>query len=198
MKKSELKKIIKEELKIILKEDLDRPRLTTEQKKQFLESVKSFGKYGKYLKSDIDLVELSEKLNNICKMAEQVILEEADEWFDKITINRNIKELKRISGEFHKTSKEAKSLQERMISLYEDIGHIINRYFEVARDEEELVLNEVEAEVNKNDKFNYNGITWIVDIPGKTQSRCYAITKNVPMHQRKQTIDNKIIVKNKV
>lgn len=143
----------------LIVEDIDRPRLTTEQKKQFLESIKSFSKYGKYLKSDIDLVELSEKLNNICKMAEQMILEEADEWFDKITINRNMKELKRIGNEFHKTSKEAKSLQERMISLYEDMGHVINRYFEIAKDEEEPVFNEVKTEVNKNDKFNYNGIT---------------------------------------
>jgi len=138
----------------LLKEDMDRPRLSTDQKKQFLESVKSFGKYGKHLKSDIDLVELSEELNNICKMAEQVTLEEADEWFDKMTVNRNMKELKRIGGEFHKTSKEAKGLQERMISLYEDMGHVINRYFEIAKDEEEPVLNEVEPEVKKKDKFN--------------------------------------------
>jgi len=138
----------------LLKEDMDRPRLTTEQKKQFLESVKSFGKYGKHLKSEVDLVELSEELNNICKMAEQVTLEEADEWFDKMTINRNMKELKRIGGEFSKTSKDAKSLQERMISLYEDMGHVINRYFEIAKDEEEPVLNEVEPEVKKKDKFS--------------------------------------------
>lgn len=128
----------------LLKENMERPRLTTEQKKQFLEAIKSFGKYGKHLKTEVDLVKLSEKLNDICKMAEQITLEESDEWFDKITINRNMKELKRIGGEFSKTSKEAKALQERMLSLYEDMGHVINRYFEVAKDEEEPIINEKE------------------------------------------------------
>ena len=148
MKKVSLSKLIKE--------DIERPRLTTEQKKQFLEAVRSFGKYGKHLKTEVDLVQLSEELNNICKMAEQVTLEEADEWFDKMTINRNMKELKRIGGEFSKTSKEAKALQERMLSLYEDMGHVINRYFEIDKDEEEPVINEMEPEVKKKDETNPN------------------------------------------
>jgi len=189
MKKVSLSKLIKEEQ--------ERPRLTTEQKKSFLESIKSFGTYGKHLKSDIDLVELSEKLNNMCVMAEQLTLEEADEWFDKMTINRNMKELKRIAAEFTKTSKEAKALQERMLSLYEDMGHVINRYFEVMG-EEEPTINEAEMEVKRKDRFNYNGITWIVTTPGKTQSRCYALTKDVPIKEKTQVIDNKIILKNKI
>jgi len=126
---------MKTKLSRIIKEEQERPQLTTEEKKKFLENIKSFSNYGKNLRSEVDLVQLSEELGHICQMAERLTLEEADEWFDKMTINRNMKELKRINEEFAKTSKEAKSLQQRMLSLYEDMGHVLGRYFEVSGDD---------------------------------------------------------------
>mgnify|MGYP005846990379 FL=1 len=190
---------MKIKLSRIIKEEQQRPQLTTEQKKQFLEAIKSFGKYGKHLKTEVDLVQLSEELNGLCQMAEQVILSEADEWFDKITINRNMKDLKRIGEEFSKASKEAKSLQERMLSLYEDMGHVLNRYFEVTNDDDLMkqpVINETEDGIVKGTKFNYNDITWIVTNPGITQSRVQAITQSIK--GKTGIVDNKTILKNKI
>ena len=48
-----------------------------------------------------------------------------------------MKELNTLSGQFSKISTEAKSLQERMSALYEDMGHIINRYYDLNEEEEE-------------------------------------------------------------
>lgn len=195
--KMKLSKLLKEDIEKNKEEE--KPALTNEQKKQFLETVKSFGKYGKHLKTEVDLVQLSEELNGLCQMAEQVILSEADEWFDKITINRNMKDLKRIGEEFSKASKEAKSLQERMLSLYEDMGHVLNRYFEVTNDDnlmKQPVINETEDGIVKGTKFNYNDITWIVTNPGITQSRVQAITQSIK--GKTGIVDNKTILKNKI
>ena len=51
--------------------------------------------------------------------------------FHDILENRNMKELTGLSGQFGKIAKEAKSLQERMGALYEDMGNILGRYYEI-------------------------------------------------------------------
>lgn len=157
MKNTRLSKIIKEEQ--------ERPQLTTEEKKSYLENIKSFSKHGKNLRTEVDLVTLSEELGKICQMAERLTLEEADEWFDKMTINRNMKELKRINEEFAKTSKEAKSLQQRMLSLYEDMGHVLGRYFEVSGDDFIDTINKKpdlqEANTNVPDKIVSSFKKWL-------------------------------------
>ena len=42
-----------------------------------------------------------------------------------------MKELTTLSKQFGKVASEANSLQERMTGLYEDMGHILNRYYEI-------------------------------------------------------------------
>tara|TARA_Y100000996_G_scaffold319167_1_gene255261 strand:- start:125 stop:484 length:360 start_codon:yes stop_codon:yes gene_type:complete len=47
-----------------------------------------------------------------------------------------MKSLKGSVVEFQKTAKEAQSINQRLTALYEDIGHVLNRYYEI--DEEKL------------------------------------------------------------
>ena len=42
-----------------------------------------------------------------------------------------MKELKGYSQSFHKFANEAQILQQRIESLYEDMGTILNRYYEI-------------------------------------------------------------------
>ena len=70
--------------------------------------------------------------------ASQHALSETDDMFDKVTINRNMKELKGLSGQFSKVSSEAHALQERMSGLYEDMGHILGRYYNIGEGEEKI------------------------------------------------------------
>jgi prefoldin subunit 5 len=42
-----------------------------------------------------------------------------------------MKSLGNTSGEFTKIAKEANALQQRMESLYEDMGHILGRYYDL-------------------------------------------------------------------
>ena len=56
---------------------------------------------------------------------------ENDDWFDSVSIKRNMKELKGLTGQFKKTAVEANSVNQRLSALYEDMGNILNRYYEI-------------------------------------------------------------------
>ena len=111
---------------------------------QFLEDVRNFGSLGKQIYRENDIRAVAQKLSEIAKTAKTHTLRETEEWFDKITINRNMKDLGSLSGQFSKIANEAQGLQERMSALYEDMGHIIGRYYEV---------NEVEGDKAEYEKF---------------------------------------------
>ena len=104
---------------------------------KFNEALKTFPKLGNAIYGEHDLKSVAETLSYLAKTSRQHALSETEDWFDKITVNRNMKELNTLSGQFSKISTEAKSLQERMSALYEDMGHIINRYYDLDEDQDE-------------------------------------------------------------
>ncbi len=105
--------------------------LPLEQKKQMAETIAQYNKYGRLLRRENSLRDIAQELSEIASSAETYVLSEMDDWFDKITVNRNMKELKRLSGDFQKIATEGHSVQERMEALYEDMGNILARYFEI-------------------------------------------------------------------
>ena len=112
--------------------------------KEFVQEIGQYGSYGKEIYREGNLKELASRLSKLAETAKQHTLQETEDWFDKITVNRNMKELTSLSGQFKKVATEAQSLQERMSTLYEDMGHILSRYYEVNQ--------------SKPQKENFNGI----------------------------------------
>ena len=104
--------------------------------KEIKEAMNSFAKMGKLLHREENLKEIANSLSEIATKAKTYTLSETDDWFDKVTVNRNMKELTTLSKSFGKFAQEAHGLQERMSALYEDMGHIVGRYYEV-NDEDE-------------------------------------------------------------
>ena len=100
-------------------------------KYKVVEGVKNFGIVGKQLYNNNNIVEISKQLAEIAESAHHHILGENDDWFDKVSINKNMKSLKGSVVEFQKTAKEAQMLNQRLTGLYEDIGHVLNRYYEI-------------------------------------------------------------------
>ena len=80
-----------------------------------------------------NISKISEKLSWIANQAKSHTLQETDDWFDKITVNRNMKELTGLSKQFSKIAQESNSLQQRLGALYEDMGNILGRYYEVGK-----------------------------------------------------------------
>jgi len=99
--------------------------------KEFVSEIGQYGSYGKEIYREGNLKELASRLSKLAETAKQHTLQETEDWFDKITVNRNMKELTSLSSQFKKVASEAQSLQERMSTLYEDMGHILGRYYEI-------------------------------------------------------------------
>ena len=116
--------------------------------KDLTNSINNYGSLGESIYGSGNLKEVAEKLSSIAEGAAQHTLSETDDMFDKVTVSRNMKELRGLSKQFTKVSTEANSLQERMTGLYEDMGNILGRYYEInerhipGHDDEDSEANE--------------------------------------------------------
>ena len=123
-------------MKDILKEVFeDTPKID---KHQVVEGVRNFGVVGKQLYNNNNIVEIAKQISEVAEAAHNHILGEQDDWFDKISVNKNMKTLKGSVVEFQKTAKEAQALNQRLTALYEDIGHVLNRYYDIDEAIEEM------------------------------------------------------------
>ena len=78
-------------------------------KYEVIESVAEYSKIGKQLYSTSNIMEIAEGLVKMAESAHNHILSETDDWFDKVSINRNMKSLQKMVSEFKKTSTEHNS-----------------------------------------------------------------------------------------
>ena len=128
---------------------------TTEERvdaKQVMEALSQYNEIGKQLYMNDDLRETAEKLSQIAQLTKNHTLSETEDWFDKVTVNRNMKELTNFSKQFGKISNEAQAVRERLATLYEDMGNILNRYYdipEVQKHDSEGVVSEKDGEYEK-------------------------------------------------
>ena len=135
-----MSKIVKEKYGEIGEEKVDIKGLTTE--------ISSYNKLGESIFGKSNITKIAEKLSWIANQAKSHTLSETEEWFDRITVNRNMKELTGLSNSFSKIAGEAKSLQERMGAMYEDMGNILGRYYEIGEQ-----VTEVEGDKDEYQKF---------------------------------------------
>lgn len=105
--------------------------LSSEQKKLTSEKIAKFGNYQSYISNEAKDTDVAEDICNIVENASKYILNETDDWFDAMSVKRNLKEIKNLAREFYKTASERQVYTQRMQSLYEDMGNILNRYFEI-------------------------------------------------------------------
>ena len=137
-----LSKIVKEKYGDVDEQEVDVKGLTTE--------ISSYNKLSEAIFGKSNITQIAEKLSWIANQAKSHTLQETEDWFDKITVNRNMKELTGLSGQFGKIANEAKSLQERMGALYEDMGNILGRYYEIGESN-----SETESKL-KNEEGDYD------------------------------------------
>ena len=108
-----LSKIVKEKYGDIEEDKVDVQGLTSE--------ISSYNKLGESIFGESNITKVAEKLSWIANQAKSHTLSETEDWFDKITVNRNMKELTGLSGQFGKIAKEAKV--KKLI-----LGHYSSRY----------------------------------------------------------------------
>ena len=135
-----LSKIVKEKYGDVDGQSVDVKGLTNE--------IAQFNKIGEAIFGKSNITQISEKLSWIASQAKSHTLQETEDWFDKITVNRNMKELTGLSKQFGKIAQESNSLQQRLGALYEDMGNILGRYYEVGE-----AVNEETGDKEEYQKF---------------------------------------------
>ena len=126
--------------------------------KELVSSISNYNSLGENIYGKGSLKEIAETLSSIAEGAAQHTLSETEDMFDKVTVSRNMKELKGLSGQFSKVAQEANSLQERMSGLYEDMGNILGRYYSIGegkmyRDGDELDSEDKAPDFKEDDGY---------------------------------------------
>ena len=82
-------------------------------KYEVTEAIKNYARVGEQLRVNNNIMEAAKQLAKMAEDAQHHVLGENDDWFDSVSIKRNMKELKGLTGQ------------------YEDMGNILNRYYEI-------------------------------------------------------------------
>ena len=106
----------------------DRPKVN---KHEVIEAIKSYSRVGKQLYNNNGIIDAAKQLAQMAESAQNHVLSETDDWFDTVSVKRNMKELKGLTSHFKKTAVEANSVNQRLSALYEDMGNILNRYYDI-------------------------------------------------------------------
>ena len=150
-------------LKNILNESEESHKFSTDTKKSFLEIVSTYNKYQEMMDRKSDITKIAETLSAITDAAQQLAVNESDDWFDKHTVKRNMSELNKLGGQFSKIAKESSVLDQRMTGLYEDMGHILSRYYKIG----EITEDEMKSRLGMTNEM-VRGETYKVVGDGKT------------------------------
>ena len=102
-----------------------------EERQAFLESLKQYSFFKNEIYRSKKLKEIAGQLGEMVKNAEAFTLKETDGWFDGVSVGRDLKELKNDYTLFEKTCQEVTVLQQRLESLYENIGTKLGKYYEI-------------------------------------------------------------------
>ena len=119
--------------------------------KQVGEALKSYNKLGETLYQHQSLKETAKSLSQIAEMAATHTVQETEDWFDKVTVSRNMKELTNHSKSFAKIAQEASSVQQRLSGLYEDMGNILNRYYDIPESEQPTIDKDEQDTIEEGD-----------------------------------------------
>jgi len=106
----------------------ERPKVN---KFEVIEAVKNYARIGKQLRVNAGIMEAAKQLAQMAESAQNHVLSETDDWFDGVSVKRNMKELNNLTGQFKKTAVEANATNQRLSALYEDMGNILNRYYDI-------------------------------------------------------------------
>ena len=98
---------------------------------EVIEAVKNYSRIGKQLQVTNGILETAKQLSKVAEAAQHHVLSETDDWFDAVSVKRNMKELKGMTSQFKKAALEANAVNERLNALYEDMGNILNRYYDI-------------------------------------------------------------------
>jgi len=106
-------------------------KLSTEEKKKLLALVGDFNRIGECLQESQKVADLANMLNEIARMGETYAVNECGDWFQTPALKKDWKRLREDVGEFQKVAKECFANYQQMGVLYENVGRVLQRYYEI-------------------------------------------------------------------
>ena len=110
----------------------EQEKLSSRQKREVLEAVKSFNEFASKVYRTNEINDMVEAIKTMTSQAGQLALQETDGWFDSVTVKNDVKGIGGSVDQFSKTAKEISTLQQRLESVFEDIGHKLGKYYEIS------------------------------------------------------------------
>ena len=105
--------------------------LTVYEKKNMVETIKSYNEYRKGLKAD-SVYETAQKIMEAVNLAERYALKECGDWMEAKMVERDMKEIKRDAAKMYEEAQKMKAIEKQLEMLYEEVGRRLERYFEIA------------------------------------------------------------------
>lgn len=106
-------------------------KLTSEEKKQLLSLVSGFNEHRNVLNVADQFKSMAENIMYISELTEKYALNETSEWFEGVTLERDMKELKKSALELQKISNKIHPQVKLAHHLFEEIGLKLQRYYDV-------------------------------------------------------------------
>ena len=72
------------------------------------EAIRNYGRVGEALYKTNGIIEAAKQLSEMADAAQNHVLSETSDWFDSVSVKRNMKELKGLTGQFKKTADNSK------------------------------------------------------------------------------------------
>jgi len=128
---SELHKMIQDAIAEVMAERFSTKRLTSEQKKLYIESIGKYNEYRSVIHRSKQLPEIVKEIKRLVEFASKNMVEESGDWFEGMSHSRSSKQLKETVIMFEKTSAKIVKLQRTLESIYETIGKHLGRFYEI-------------------------------------------------------------------
>ncbi len=121
--------ILNEEKQTVFSEDQIQP-VSTDEKRAFMESLRSFSQLGESVYGRHDLESITERLNRMVEIGTRLV-SEAGDVTEKIGGSRHMKYINEAMKEFKKSAAEVMIHERRMAAAYEDIAEGLKKYYDV-------------------------------------------------------------------
>ena len=109
----------------------DQPEpLTTEDKRAFAESLKTFSQLGESVYGNRNLEEITERISKMVETACKMVTEKEDV-VDSVSASRHMKHVQAAMNEFKKSAAEMMIHSRRLAAAYEDIAEGLSKYYKV-------------------------------------------------------------------
>lgn len=105
--------------------------LSPEQKRRLKDMASMFENFGECLKNEEALMNSAHGLTELCELAETYAISECGDIFQKNIVEKDMKDLKKRVMEFQKVTKEAYARMQQLGVAYQDIGHVLGRYYDL-------------------------------------------------------------------